>query len=298
MQLPFRILSLLVLVGTLAGQADAAKPDDGPAELTVSLQSGRTFTAAVDVRTNAEQLWLRFEDGATTFWRPIRWERVVAADYEGRSIAGEELRAVAEQIESRGRMDAEALPPPAEAVAAPVAPVAEVVPSVLVPAPVALPPVRSLAIEARAANWDADVEIDGLLVTAYALDGAGCAVPVQGVLSVEAIGTQPSALRSEFVHSRGAPFPRLGQWTQQIETFTAPAGGACVRLPFRTLHPEFDLELGAYGLVHARLVVPGQGVFEASAGLVRVQPYSPIRDYREQLYGDRFFAGEWIGRWE
>ena len=72
--------------------------------------------------------------------------------------------------------------------------------------------------------------------------------------------------------------------------------GAVYRLAFQADHPEFDLDLGTHGIVQVRLVVPGQGVFSSSADMVRVRPYSAVRDALQQLDGRRFFPGEHVGR--
>jgi hypothetical protein len=65
-----------------------------------------------------------------------------------------------------------------------------------------------------------------------------------------------------------------------------------VRLGFQAIRPEFQRDLGTHGLVVAQLVVPGQGTFMASSDMVRLWPYSSVRD-RYLLYrGDRFLPVE------
>jgi len=72
--------------------------------------------------------------------------------------------------------------------------------------------------------------------------------------------------------------------------------GAVYRLPFQAVHPEFDTDWAAHGLVHVRLTVPGHGVFEASQEVVRIRAFSPIRDELEMSTGRRFFPIERTGR--
>ncbi|MFH1923324.1 MAG: hypothetical protein ABIP48_25965, partial [Planctomycetota bacterium] len=72
--------------------------------------------------------------------------------------------------------------------------------------------------------------------------------------------------------------------------------GAKYRFPFQAVHPEFDLELAPYAAVHARLSVPGEGVFEATESDVRVRPYSATRDHLQYTTGQRFFPLERTGR--
>ncbi len=73
--------------------------------------------------------------------------------------------------------------------------------------------------------------------------------------------------------------------------------GAIIKLPFQAPQPDFDLRLGPYGLVHARLSLPGNGSFEASQGMLRIRPYSAVRDQQQQLNGERFFDVESVNRW-
>jgi hypothetical protein len=48
--------------------------------------------------------------------------------------------------------------------------------------------------------------------------------------------------------------------------------------------------------VHVRLNVPGPGTFEATENLVRIRPYSLLRDAQQQLNGRRFFPTELLTR--
>jgi hypothetical protein len=74
------------------------------------------------------------------------------------------------------------------------------------------------------------------------------------------------------------------------EHFTS-AGAVC-QIAFQAVHPEFDLDLRAHGVVHARFSVPGEGVFEASTE-TRLRGYSALRDQLQLQTGRRFFAGEY-----
>ncbi len=75
------------------------------------------------------------------------------------------------------------------------------------------------------------------------------------------------------------------------------ADGAIFKLPFQAVHPEFDLNYGPWGVVHAKLSVPGNGAFETSASMVRIRPYSAVRDESQQITGQRFFDVERVERW-
>ena len=69
------------------------------------------------------------------------------------------------------------------------------------------------------------------------------------------------------------------------------------KFPFQGVQPEFDLNVGPYGLVHARLSIPGNGSYETSQALVRIRPYSSVRDQSQQINGNRFFDVERVDRW-
>jgi hypothetical protein len=60
--------------------------------ITVHLLSGRSFTAALDARTDVSQLWLRFGHSGTTILRPIEWNHVVSANLDGHTVSGDHFR--------------------------------------------------------------------------------------------------------------------------------------------------------------------------------------------------------------
>jgi hypothetical protein len=150
--------------------------------------------------------------------------------------------------------------------------------------------VRSLAIDVRVANWDADVEVDGLLLDVYPRDAEGRTVPVAATLQVELTGERTGIVR------RPRPFVRLGRWTKLIRPDMVSSNGARFRLPFLASHPQWETDLASFGLVHVRLNVPGHGVFEASDATVRIRPYGLMRDRLQEHSGRRFFAPEMTGR--
>jgi len=151
------------------------------------------------------------------------------------------------------------------------------------------PRVHWLAVEAAVANWDGDVEADGLLVHVYPLDDTGGVVPARGTLQFELIGQRDD------VFGPPQPFTTLGQWSYQVRAEDFGPRGAIYRLPFQGVHPEFDLTVAPYGALHARLSVPGQGTFETTESLLRIRPYSAVRDELQLSTGRRFFPQERTG---
>jgi len=270
----------------------AEQRPSGPSDMvSVYLASGRTFEAALDAKTDAARLWLRFGRGGAEVLRPIRWDRVVRAKVAGKTLSGADLHRLVVQI----RQDT------------PVQPIVSATSKniVMVGSPKATwsepnhaakearqrktPRVVSLAIDATAANWDDDVEVDGLLVHVYPLDAEGETVSVHGTLQVN--------LKAE-KNGVGRPRPRFveaGYWSQRVRPDDFGSRGAVYRLQFQGIHPEFDASVASLGAVHARLAVPGQGTFEATAAMVQIRPYSVVRDHRWQTTGRRFFADERTG---
>ncbi len=159
----------------------------------------------------------------------------------------------------------------------------------------AFPPrLQVVQTDAYVANWDADVEIDGIVLWLTTLDEHGHPVPVHGTVTVELRGDRRSRTKPPLPQRRYAD-ERLGYWRK---TLPAAAGGETVfLLPFQALHPEFELNLAARGLLHVKLVVPGQGVFEDSIADLTVRPLRRIRDQIQQSQqGSRYLPIERTGR--
>jgi hypothetical protein len=134
------------------------------------------------------------------------------------------------------------------------------------------------------------VEVDGLIVDVYPLDATGRPVSVNGTLDVRLIAEHTGVVK------RKQPFSTEGRWTRPVRREHFGLNGASYRLPFGRFHPQFDLRSSAYGAVHARLSVPGKGVFEATETTVRIRPYGLLRDGLQQATGRRFFPVERTGR--
>ncbi|MCS7306239.1 MAG: hypothetical protein NZ602_14170 [Thermoguttaceae bacterium] len=150
--------------------------------------------------------------------------------------------------------------------------------------------VAYLGLDAWIGQWDADVEADGLVVEITPFDLTGRPVPVQGILEVT-LAIPPRGLTTALdqkVHRQ--------RWVQRVraEDFSSATGSAQYRLAFCSSqnNPEWNLDLGGYGALTAQLNVPGQGSFSATAGRLRVRPFSPVRDQLQQSTGKRFFPWE------
>lgn len=291
---PLVALISLVALATLASPLPAqdpappAPPRDEAKLLSVTLASGRTFTGHVDVETNDKRLVLRFDRDGMTLKRPIGWDRVVRATLDGTPVEPDRVRELAEGLKSEASKSQDSgfgvqdsgidRGQTTEDRTSPVR-------------------VAAIAIDPRLANWDGDVEADGILIDVLAIDADGYAAAVGGVMEVELLAPQ----RRVFHHaplSGGDTLERVERWSRVVQAADFGPSGVRLKLPFGAVHPEFDLDWMSMGLVHARFVAAGHGVFEDSRDAVRIRPYAPLRDQLELKGYPRFLPTEGVGRWQ
>jgi len=299
------LLGWIVTFGVIgqpqAGQASTADQPEEP--VVVLLASGRSLRATVAPQTDGTRLWLRWRRGTISVLRPIHWERVVQAEYEGQGLSADQFRRAIVQPEPLLSTREEPLAPRAgtfhlRSLRRPTPPVAQPAPSkssrpaiaTIEPGRGKTPPPKSLAIDAWVANWDSDVEVDGVVVEVRPLDARGAIAPVHGTLEVNLIGWRTGRTRPD------QPPIRLGRWTRSVQPDDFASPGTEYRFAFRSVHPEFDPRWAPYATVHARLSVPGRGVFDATSSDVRIRPYSALRDHLQQTTGQRFYDVERTGR--
>ncbi len=284
LRLPLILVSTFVTIIGACSLALAAAP------ITVTLASGRTATGVIDARSSDTQLWLRRGDHHASIARPLDWQAVVSAQRGGEEVTLDQLKALAKDA-AAARPDVAAIEVPQPKWRGVFAHASSSADTTIAP----LPQVRSLAIDVMAANWDNDIETDGLVIVVYPLDADGQIVPVTGTIEVELIAPEVRRFQ-DAPNGRGLTLERIGQWTSAISPDDFASRGARIELPFQALHPEFDTRILPQGLVHARLVVPGQGTFDTSAELIRIRPWSPLRDKYWRDTGRRFFPNEQTGR--
>lgn len=279
-----RLILATIMSVVLVGSPHVAAA--GPATVTVRLASGRTFTAAIDAKTDATTLWLRFDAPGGTLLRPVQWGRVISAQGSQGEMTAEELRQGWPAMVSHTDIT-ESAPQPANETAIRVAPHTS--------EPTASR-VATILADAYVAHWGPNVEADGILLSLSPLDDYGRLTAVDGTLEVELIADYRSYLRPAPINQR-EPFSRVGSWTFRL-TPADFAGDrpARVRLPFQAIDPQFTANVDSYGLVTLRLAVPGQGVFATSVGDIRIRPMDNIRTRIENSTGARFLPGEQTGR--
>jgi len=283
------IVAIAAALG-IAMCTDAALADVEKGTAVVHTTSGRVFVGELDARSNQQTLVLRMGSAGMRLLRPIEWRRVSSLRVDGKPVRPEDLLRDWEQ--NGWPVDAEELPAPSSPHPAP-----------QLPAPTeqaqdfrdagsyhdegsTLPIVRSLAIESQIGRWSGAADNDGILVRIYPLDASGNLVPVDGTLEIDLIGQQAAR------QTQGEPFPELGRWTQRVSPADFDSRGAVYRFPYQAWHPEFDLQFSFQAVVHARLSVPGHGVFDDTASMVTVRPYSTTRDRLQMYNGRRFFPQE------
>jgi len=293
MSLTRRAPRILVLVLTVVAIAPVALAQHS--DVSVRVKSGRTFVGQIDAQTDARELWLRFDAEGAAIYRPIRWHRVVSATVDGQQLSAEQLQSHVAQRWSRRTV---ALLPPESSVATwgangTTSNSRHAEPEQ--PALGAVAPIRSLTAEAFAANWNNTVDADGVVVEISPRDAQGRPTEVEGVLEATLIGEQ-TVNTSIVPHSAGLIVRELGRWSTNVRPEDFGGGTAAFRFPFQAIHPQFDLDIGRFSLVHVRLTVPGQGVFERTVENVRIRPYSIVRDEIQRQTGQRFLPNERTSR--
>jgi hypothetical protein len=263
-----------------------------PATVIVELNNSRRWEGFIDARSTPKQLVLRFERGSAVLWRPIPWSEIRSAVVNSKAISGAELSKSYQPLMTEGKPRTPPIAGPNES-----SPSDRRVPDV---APEQKPPltpakVISISCDALLANWDADVEADGLVIHLQPLDAWQDIVAASGTLEVELYTLQARAFHHAS-NSRGRSVEPIVRWSQAVNLKDYRARGAMIQLPFQAAHPEFDDSLGAYGLAHIKFSVPGSGVFEQSIDGVRIRPWSPLRDYLQMDTGYRFLPHEGTGR--
>jgi hypothetical protein len=282
------LLAILVGMSAPATSITAADPP-----LIVTLASGRTFHGELDESSSDFHLVIRSSQRGISQLRSIDWDRIVSAQFQGSPTRIAQLQELARQARAKAaskpristtkiEMRGSALSSDAGHLQQP---------------PAVIPRVATVTFDASIANWDADVETDGLVLEIVPIDTEGFLAPVSGTLQVELFAPQ----RRVFHHaplSGGDTLELVERWTRAISPEDFRSTGVRVRLPFGAVHPEIDFEWIAswYGLVHVQLAVPGHGVFEDSQDGVRIRPWSPNRDNLEMNTRRRFLPTERLGR--
>lgn len=254
--------------------------------IEVELADGNIVTGEVDDQTDADRLWLRREETGVVLCSGYLWNEVQAIYRGGNRIAGAEIRKSIDDLKSPAKSVLDIAPAILPEMAAPATPINY-------PVTNTRPRIASLHIETQLARWGRGAANDGLRVFVYPLSADGELVPVRGQLDL--------SLFAEIMNARGGEYTVLRPEFRELENTSELVriggfanGPAVYQLPFRRFHPDVDFDIAPGAVVHARLGIPGQGVFEASADCVPTRNFSPIRDQLQLYQGQRFFPGEHV----
>jgi hypothetical protein len=279
-----RCAALLFVLLSQPDQSVAREGFDIAQPLRIELSDGRTVSGTLDSQTTADRLWLHSEADGAQLTSSFDWGSITAAFHGERPISARILRSTAAALESRPTpLDSEsnAFPRPAFVQ----------VRAVPEPLPSPAPRILSLRIESTLANWDSDVAPDGLQITIYPLTATGIWIPVRGNLNLTLmaeVGPRPES-QQRYLQ---AGFHELARASYLVREVDFALGPATFALPFARVQPDLATQIATYGVVHARLGVPGQGTFEASDAFSRLREASPTRDRLELFRGQRYFPVE------
>lgn len=277
-----RPFARLAIVATLFS---VARPTEAAPSLVLQFTDGSTAQGEVDSLTDEQKLWLRREEAGIQLRSGYPWSRISGAQHEGRFVVGREFRELAQELATPGKPGRQVAPfPPVPGDAQ------AVVPASFVAAGTRRPRlVQSLRIEAYLGQWSDDARNDGLWVAIYPLSRDGELVPVDGNLDLTLLGEVEPTL----IGRAGPPeFRELSRSYEMVRSRDFARGAAIYQLPFRMVHPDLHFDIATAALVHARLGVPGQGVFEASFADVPLRDCSRIRDQLQLHTRQRFFPAE------
>ena len=268
------MLQLLAIAQFVASDGSAAEP------VVAHTRSGRSLTGVVDAQTTSRRLWLRLTAPNIVALSSVDWREVTRIEAQGRDYSVEEFRP--EAMQQKSSVQAGIF----------IKPVAKEDDAVIDEKSV-LPKVRSLRIDAELANWDGDAEVDGFELRISPLASDRNVVPVSGMLTVQLIGQNltPNLMFEPI----GENYSRLERWSMRLNRGSFSGQEAVVRLPFRRIHPEYEVDVRNYGQLNASLSVDGQGVYDASVPVI-MRTYSPLRERMQQYNRYRFFPGERTGR--
>ncbi|QDU81901.1 hypothetical protein Pla110_36520 [Polystyrenella longa] len=275
----------------------------------VTTSNGREIRGLVDSRTNGAELVLTVTSTDIQVNSHLPWSSISSIRLGGHTLTLEELKAELPAIQSDFNMRPAFGGWTSEGIH--ISQISAIEDGYLQPFPVEpavgfypptpeyrqdVPRVASLNITARVANWDRDPERDGLLVEVQPLSATGEIIPVTGQLECELIIQHKTWRGGEYIERLDSRFSVLDRWTDPVKAdqfySLGIVQGTVIQLPYRVRHPEARLNIDSDALLHARLKVPGQGVFEASYAIVRLRPYSSIRDDYQQYRGQRYFPQE------
>lgn len=265
------------------------------ADVEVTLTDGGTLRGTVVAeQTNQEQLVVELRSSGLKLRRTLRWKQ----------IADARVVTLAKPKEDHSQAQPEVAPPEQAH------------------APTETLPLSQLLVKADPISTTGKMDLDSLRVTLRGVDEHGEKVPVFGTLKAtlwgqRRVSPESNVVRHPFVTDANlgsrflsapsnsvayqhpyvtSPNPtiELASWTRFLGA--EPLGGtrdsAMLVLPLQRPLPDHDVWTGTFGEVTVELLMPGVGVFEASAPNVALSRQSLLRRERLDRDGSRFFPNE------
>jgi len=297
---PFQIQSPINLPALAAALIACASMPSYAAEGYIVTRDEQEYFGIIDSRTDDANLWLSTKGSTFTIRRAIPWADITATELNGvrAAVADFKLAAITAadvaRQEAVERGESHRLVEPDGTIRLAIRGRAphQTFPVDPPPAP---PRITSLQIDAFLANWDADVEPDGLIVRMTLVDRSGQAIAADTTLDLDLWATRQYSF-SEKPFSGGQSVEPISRWSKFVRAGDFDANGTAeVRLPFQQIDPEVMRSISRYGLAHARAAVAGHGVFDASIDGVRLRAFTPTRDQLQRFGQDRFLPTEQRG---
>lgn len=249
------------------------------------LNDGRQIFGRVAPTTDDSQLDLVVASERVHLTAHVRWEQVVSFRVRDRQIPVAKLRK---------QLSKYMLPEPASKNAASrppgITPLLNQDTGELIASH--QPTLQSVQMEARLASWDQDAEPDGLLLELFVLDGTGHPTIATGQLTAKLTGIRQEVTGGRGTLDRKPPVTPLEQWSVNVRNADFADGRAVVKLPFRMLQPDRDLNIAAETLLEISYGVSSVGVFKASQPDVLIREPSFFRDELFLSTGDRLLPSE------
>lgn len=277
----------------ICGERTSSRPES----IVVQLRNGRLLAGEVDARTDESELWLRSSEPSIVLSTAIPWTDLKAVQVQNKTISPGDFRQIVRQLVSPS--PAVPLRQPAQLASCSAKRASS-------------PPVRSLEFVASLANSDLDREANGIELRVSPLTATGEAVAVDGMISVQILGRRvvsndrleshsglgfwsgASAVRETRTAIDPHAYLEVGAWNERLRKSDLTAGGYyLLRLPFRNVIPERDLDLTLDAQVDAKLSVQGQDIFYATSP-IQLRKFSRLREDLQLNRGVRLFPGEYL----
>lgn len=286
---PICTLLVLAVVNLCPGSGLAVAGET----VAIFVRDGRVLSGEIDNRTTTSDLWLHSSEPSILILSSIPWSDITEARIGAEKLSPTELR---------GRVDRLKKPLPVEVLKRRKRPAGS-------PNSPAAPIVQQVEIVPDVANWKRGVAPDGLELRIRPLQANLQPAPVDGLVTVRLLGrrlgttdrlqsptgfgfwTDGSNVREYTSRLSNNRYVELGRWTERLSNATLTDSGYLLRLPYRNVHPEQDLDIALDAIVDVRLNVDGQGIHEATAP-VQLRKYDPLREELQRERGRRYFPDE------